>query len=66
MFFESENPASSEGITLVSSTAVHGRHMQSAGALVTSLNNKFQHYERIYNSNAAALFVDNAFIPLII
>jgi hypothetical protein len=32
--FESENPAISDGKT--SSTAVQGRHMQSAGALVTN------------------------------
>ena len=36
MFEESAYPANSEGITLDSSTAVHGLHMQSAGALVTN------------------------------
>jgi hypothetical protein len=34
--FESENPAISDGNTFVSSTAVQGRHMQSAGAFVTN------------------------------
>ena len=36
--FESENPAISDGNTFVSSTAVQGRHMQSAGAFVTNCN----------------------------
>ncbi len=38
MFLASEKPAISDGITLPSSTAVHGLHMQSAGALVVSCN----------------------------
>ena len=36
IFEVSAYPANSEGITLDSSTAVHGLHMQSAGAFVTN------------------------------
>ena len=36
IFEESAYPANSEGITLDSSTAVHGLHIQSAGARVTN------------------------------
>ena len=40
IFEVSAYPANSEGITLDSSTAVHGLHMQSAGAFVTNCKKK--------------------------